>query len=104
MPAHERRGLILKEAAVFFAENGFSASTRDLADRLGVRQALLYKYFESKEALIETVFQQAFDEKYPPSSLNGASAALLRERTLAQQQLKEDMAAALPPARAEDGV
>ena len=67
LPAHERRGLILKEAAVFFAENGFSASTRDLADRLGVRQALLYKYFESKEALIETVFQQAFDEKWTSS-------------------------------------
>ena len=64
LPAHERRGLILKEAAVFFAENGFSASTRDLADRLGVRQALLYKYFESKEALIETVFQQAFSEQW----------------------------------------
>ena len=64
LPAHERRGLILKEAAVFFAENGFAASTRDLADRLGVRQALLYKYFESKEALIETVFQQAFSDQW----------------------------------------
>ncbi len=62
LPAHERRGLILEEAAAFFAENGFSASTRDLADRLGVRQALLYKYFASKEALIEEVFKQVFSE------------------------------------------
>lgn len=64
LPAQERRGLIMKEAAVFFSEHGFAASTRDLADRLGVRQALLYKYFESKEALIDTVFDEAFDDSW----------------------------------------
>jgi AcrR family transcriptional regulator len=64
LPAEERRGLILKEATVFFSEHGFAASTRDLADRLGVRQALLYKYFASKEALIETVFNDAFGKEW----------------------------------------
>ena len=59
-----RRGLIMKEAAVFFSEFGFAASTRDLADRLGVRQALLYKYFTSKEALIDEVFGEAFSEHW----------------------------------------
>ena len=64
LPAAERRSLIMKEAGVFFSQHGFAASTRDLADRLGVRQALLYKYFTSKENLIETVFDEAFNDHW----------------------------------------
>ena len=48
---------------MFFAEEGFSASTRDLADRLGVRQALLYKYYPSKEALLDAIFETVFSEQ-----------------------------------------
>ena len=57
LPAAERKAVILREASLFFAKEGFSASTRDLADQLGVRQALLYKYFPSKEALLEAIFE-----------------------------------------------
>lgn len=57
LPAAERKAVILHEASLFFAKEGFSASTRDLADKLGVRQALLYKYFPSKEALLEAIFE-----------------------------------------------
>ena len=58
MPAAERKAVILRDSALFFAREGFAASTRDLADKLGVRQALLYKYFPSKEALLEAVFEE----------------------------------------------
>jgi len=57
LPAAERKAVILREASLFFAKEGFAASTRDLADKLGVRQALLYKYFPSKEALLEAIFE-----------------------------------------------
>jgi len=60
LPAAERKAIILHEASLFFSREGFAASTRDLADQLGVRQALLYKYFPSKEALLEEVFEKAF--------------------------------------------
>ncbi len=63
MPAEARKEVILKEASDFFALNGFAASTRDLADRIGVRQALLYKYFPSKEALIEAIFDRLIHER-----------------------------------------
>ena len=53
----ERRKLILEGAYKIFADQGFSASTRDIAGALGVTQALLYKYFPSKDALIEAVFE-----------------------------------------------
>ena len=58
LPAAERKAVILREASLFFAREGFSASTRDLADRLGVRQALLYKYFPSKDALLDAIFEE----------------------------------------------
>lgn len=58
LSATERREQILTGAARFFAESGFSGTTHTLADRLGVRQALLYRYFESKDALVEAVFQR----------------------------------------------
>jgi AcrR family transcriptional regulator len=58
LSATERREQILAEAARFFAESGFSGTTHTLADRLGIRQALIYRYFESKEALVEAVFQR----------------------------------------------
>jgi AcrR family transcriptional regulator len=63
MPAEARKEVILKEASEFFARHGFAASTRDLADRIGVRQALLYKYFPSKEALIDAIFDRVIRER-----------------------------------------
>ncbi len=63
MPAEARKAVILKEASDFFASHGFAASTRDLADQIGVRQALLYKYFSSKEALIEAIFDRIIVER-----------------------------------------
>jgi AcrR family transcriptional regulator len=63
MPAEARKAVILREAADFFARHGFTASTRDLADQIGVRQALLYKYYPSKEALIEAIFDALIKER-----------------------------------------
>ena len=54
--ALERREEILVAAVDFFAEHGFAGSTHVLAAGIGVRQALLYRYFESKDALVEAVF------------------------------------------------
>ena len=60
LPRGEREKRIVEAAAALFAEVGFEAPTRALAGRLGVTQALLYRYFPSKEQLIERVFEQAF--------------------------------------------
>jgi TetR/AcrR family transcriptional regulator, cholesterol catabolism regulator len=47
---------IIDAAARVFAERGFhGASTQDIADVLGIRQASLYYYFASKEAALEVV-------------------------------------------------
>lgn len=47
---------IIEAAARVFAERGFhGATTQDIADVLGIRQASLYYYFSSKEEALELV-------------------------------------------------
>lgn len=72
MSAQARRSAILDLAAEAFAEHGFALSTRDIAMRCGITQALIYKHFASKEALIEAVFERRFLDPRP-----GPDAALL---------------------------
>jgi AcrR family transcriptional regulator len=50
----ERRTLILDAARDEFLASGYNgARTRDIAERAGVAEALLYRHFASKEALFE---------------------------------------------------
>ncbi|MBZ0128108.1 MAG: TetR/AcrR family transcriptional regulator [Rhodobacteraceae bacterium] len=52
----KRNDEIFDAAARVFAERGYhGASTQDIADLLGMRQASLYYYFSSKEAALEEV-------------------------------------------------
>ena len=60
LPAEARRAAMIERAAEVFAAHGFAASTRDIAHRMGVAQALIYKYFASKEALIDAVLETRF--------------------------------------------
>ncbi|CAG9180169.1 hypothetical protein LMG32289_04536 [Cupriavidus pampae] len=56
----EREQQIVEKAIEHFTRNGFAGSTRELARQIGVTQPLLYRYFESKEALIERVYNEVF--------------------------------------------
>lgn len=60
LPRSERERLIVDEAIRFFAEVGFEGQTRALANRLGVTQPLLYRYFPDKESLIDRVYSEVF--------------------------------------------
>ncbi len=62
-----RERMILDAAISFFAEEGFKAQTRGLADRLGVSQSLIYRYFGSKEELIERVYEKTFLSRWNPA-------------------------------------
>lgn len=73
----ERERLIVEEAIRFFAEVGFEGQTRELAKRLGVTQPLLYRYFPSKDDLIERVYQEVFLRRWNP-----AWEALIADRSL----------------------
>lgn len=56
----EREQQIVEKAIEHFTRNGFGGSTRELARQIGVTQPLLYRYFASKEALIERVYNEVF--------------------------------------------
>lgn len=60
LPAAERRRALVDAAAAAFAEAGFALSTRDLAARCRVTQALFYKYFKSKDDLVDAVLEARF--------------------------------------------
>ena len=55
---------ILEEAARFFAERGFEAQVGDLAARLGVSEGLIFRYFRTKQALIEAVYERVFIRRW----------------------------------------
>lgn len=66
MLPEERERLILREATRYFAEHGLSGGTLELARRLGITQPLLYKYFPTKDAMIERVFEGLFPGHWDP--------------------------------------
>lgn len=66
MDPADRERLIVEEAIRFFAEFGFEGQTRELAKRLGIAQPLLYRYFPSKEHLIERVYVEAYLKRWQP--------------------------------------
>ncbi len=77
----EREKHIAQEAVRFFAEVGFGGDTRELAQRLGVTQSLLYKYFPSKEALINRVYEEVYLGRWNPFW-----ESIIRDRTLPLQE------------------
>jgi AcrR family transcriptional regulator len=78
LKASERERLILEEAGHFFAEHGFEGGTAALAKRLGISQPLLYRYFPTKDALIERVHATYFGERQ-----DDALFAILDDETVA---------------------
>lgn len=64
-----RRAQIIEAASRFFADHGFSGPTRDLAASIGVTQALLYRYFDSKTDLIDAVFAEVFRTHWSDAAL-----------------------------------
>lgn len=64
-----RRQQIVNAASEFFAAHGFSGPTRDLAASIGVTQALLYRYFDSKNALIDAVFDNVLHSYWSADAL-----------------------------------
>ena len=54
-----RRSRILLAAQEVFAEHGFrSADVKTIAERAGVGKATIYKFFDSKEALLLTIVEE----------------------------------------------
>jgi AcrR family transcriptional regulator len=66
LAAADREQEILAGAIRYFAEVGFGGQTRQLAERLGITQPLLYRYFPTKRHLIDRVFSEMFLKRVEP--------------------------------------
>jgi AcrR family transcriptional regulator len=76
-----RREQILEAAVACIAEQGFGATTREMARRAGVTQALLYQYFASKQALTEAVYERIFLGRLDPRWMKD-----IRDRNVPMEQ------------------
>ncbi len=69
MSGQERRKNILMKALSIIFEEGFHALTiRKIADSCGITEAALYRHFENKEDLINSLTRPLFDQKMLPES------------------------------------
>ncbi len=59
-----RKQEVLAEAILYFAEEGFDGGTRGLAKRMGITQPLLYRYFPSKDDLVNEVYRAVYLDRW----------------------------------------
>lgn len=72
---------IIEAAARIFAERGFhGATTQDIANVLGIRQASLYYYFSSKEAALELVCLKGVEGFFEAAKAIAVGPGSARER------------------------
>jgi len=64
LPPEMRREMILEAAIAYFADHGFEVQIRHLASKIGISPALIFKYFETKEVLIDAVYEAVFESRW----------------------------------------
>ncbi len=104
----EKRGVLRKGAARYFAAHGFDrASMTGVARSLGVSKALIYHYWPSKEDLLFDIFDAHFaellDATAAAADLTGMIGAILvtYEDADPEHKLQLDALKLLPPDRQE---
>jgi len=85
LSADARQAEIVRAAIGYFCEVGHAGTTHELARRIGISQPLLYRYFPTKQSLLDRVYVELHRECWRPE---------WRERLLARapdlaQRLKD---------------
>jgi AcrR family transcriptional regulator len=81
----ERRDQIVREALCLFASRGYSGTTtRTIAERVGITEAALYRYFPSKQSLYAEIIDRKMAgpdliDSLRPAALVRDDAGLFRE-------------------------
>jgi AcrR family transcriptional regulator len=71
------RETILRTARRLFAENGYEATrTRDIADAAGIANGTLFNYFQTKEAIVACLANEAVAEALAETSGDDAAETL----------------------------
>jgi AcrR family transcriptional regulator len=80
----QRRQQIVDAAIRYFSEVGFDGGTRVLAKKIGITQPLIFRYFPSKEDLIQQVYKDVYLKRWQPEweSLISNREMPLRDRLI----------------------
>jgi AcrR family transcriptional regulator len=81
LPPAERERQIVDGAIRYFAEVGFEGQTRELARRLGITQPLLFRYFPTKDDLIDRVYEEVYLSRWKDEWPEG-----LKDRTVSLEE------------------
>src|ERR1700730_9094613 len=66
LDSEDREREIVDGAVAFFAEVGFDGGPRELAKGIGMAHQNLFRYFPTKEALIERVYKEVYLDRWQP--------------------------------------
>lgn len=88
MSPEDRKRSLLVKAVDYFSEEGFDGGTRGLARQIGITQPLIYRYFPSKDDLINEVYRVVFVSQWQDewSTLLRDRRRPLRDRLIAFYQ------------------
>ena len=86
-PGHNKRDDLIAAALQLFADKGIRGTTvREIAAAAGVTEGALYRHFESKEQLAQSLFAECARRLYEHLDSVVATAASSRERLCALSQ------------------
>jgi len=109
LPAEERKDQIVRVAKALFVKKGFKGTTtREIARKAGISEAVIYKYFAHKEDLYKAIIDSECDDSMGRSRLfsdlegksgrelfNSLAVFLLREHSRDQMLMRLLMRSAL---------
>jgi AcrR family transcriptional regulator len=98
LPAAERRSEILAATERLLVERGQAVSTREIAEAAGIAEGTIFRVFATKDAIIEALFEDAFDARADWEKLRavdgakGLEACLVELVEMLQRRIRRVMA------------
>lgn len=98
MPAAERRSEIMAATERLLVERGQAVSTREIAEAAGIAEGTIFRVFPTKDAIVDALFEEAFDARADWDSLKtfdstqGLEACLAEVVEMLQRRIRRVMA------------
>jgi AcrR family transcriptional regulator len=98
MPAAERRCEIMVATERLLVELGHAVSTREIAEAAGIAEGTIFRVFPTKDAIIDALFEDAFDARADWETLRaidpakGLETCLIELVEMLQRRIRRVMA------------